>query len=107
MDMRKFIICLVSAISIFTASVAEGFCCVEDKGSCETSQEEHSHEQGDEHSQKDVGSHSCCHAHHVTIRAEKIAVAEPIGIQTNYSIINKQLITQHEAGVLLEPPSRA
>lgn len=105
MHMRKTIIYLISALCLFTASVAEGLCCADDMGDCGATHEMHS-KQSNEHD-KDMGSHSCCHAHNIAIKAEKLVVAEIISVPANYTISDKQLITQHEASVLLEPPARA
>lgn len=56
---------------------------------------------------KDAGSHSCCHAHTLAIKDEKIAVTLPISILNNYNIVQHELITQFQPGILLEPPSHA
>mgnify|MGYP000051703992 CR=1 FL=1 len=105
MNMRKLVIGFITALCLFTASVAEGFCCVDDQTTSCTEHQEHSKKPNEQH--KDMGSHSCCHAHYVVIKAEKFAVATPISMVTAYSLANKELVTQHKSGVLLEPPARA
>lgn len=104
MNMRKLVIGLMTAICLFTASVAEGFCCVEEQSTCAEHQE---HSKQPDEKQKDASSHSCCHAHNIAIKSDKFASSELISTSNDYIIIYRELVTQFQPGILLEPPAQA